>query len=700
MKSKWMYMLCLAALLISCQKAQVRVELDGFRKNTTLDFAIQELETYLQEAALKSHVSANFHFIFRRDSTFHRGEFACKATAPYHFLLTGGDEISVSHAVYTWLETLGYTFDFSKSIEPAQFQFAAVEQIDTVIVPKVRWRGIRQHVNFPMDISSYPIGEAKEYLHNLVRLRFNKLAIHSYPFIWYEETVADSTVYGGSFFYGHPHLFARNQTLKKAVRFNDSIFCIPNIEESYADKVQKSTMGIAWMKELLAYAKQIGLQVQFSFEPRDKQADETVAIARKIVETYPDIDVLEIITEELGGWGNNNSRQEIEATLKHYFTEEICRDSLVVASIREQQVDLNSLYAQIGNAVNSIQLLEKDTEFRQKVGELKIAIYCTTSYAPVSHHLARKALPTHQVSVMPSHGSDGVARAMTDLVKTQDDLMATDIYSWIEFDGLMYQQQNAINGIYHLLQYVDSIADGKQIPSICFNHWRTVENRTTARYAAQVTLDGVIDPMAFFQRYAARLGISDPMLYASAMSQLNDVDSFSTTSLGNIGFCWVGAWSHAGLFNWMNVDNIKIAIDMYTSAGEKLSKLATDTTHPDAKAYLLLLGNRTLCSILYLQAFKEATAIRTIQSNPSAEEMKKAAEICDYALALFNQYIDMYAQLLPDRGSEGTIVSVWNSPIYGLKLLREKLAGIPLDELPHSEKPIDAPPLPIFYTTH
>lgn len=87
-----------------------------------------------------------------------------------------------------------------------------------MVTPKVRWRGIRQHVNFPMDISSYKIEDAKEYLNSLLRMRFNKLVIHSYPGQWYETQIGDSLALAGNFFYGNVHYMYDNERLKRTCR--------------------------------------------------------------------------------------------------------------------------------------------------------------------------------------------------------------------------------------------------------------------------------------------------------------------------------------------------------------------------------------------------------------------------------------------------------------------------------------------------
>lgn len=108
-----------------------------------------------------------------------------------------------------------------------------------------------------------------------------------------------------------------------------------------------------------------------------------------------------------------------------------------------------------------------------------------------------------------------------------------------------------------------------------------------------------------------------------------------------------------------------------------------------------------LCSTLYMNAFKDATAIRSIHKEAdgsiSAAEQKRAVEICNHALLGFERYMRTYANLLPDRGGEDTVMSIWFSPMRGLRELRSRWGGTPLDEPAQSSQPLDEPPLPIFY---
>lgn len=689
-------------LITSCSNPSVEVSLDGFTQSRATDLAKEELTTLWGKALSTEKKTGSYKFILKLDTACQNGTFAYAMTGDKQFLLRGGDHASVLHAVHSLLEEVGYTFDITGVTVPEAFQLAAVQGINKTVTPHVRWRGIRQHVNFPMDISSYPIEEAKEYVKNLMRLRFNKLTVHSYPGQWYEVAQGDSVDYAGNFFYGDRHYMYGNNLLKANVRFNDSTFCMPEANACFNDKKAKSAVAVRWMQQLIGYAKEIGMHVQFSFEPRITTVENAVATARQIIQTYPDIDEFELITEETGGWGPSCTAEEVKKTLHTYFAPEIINDTLITAPIRPVQSDLNHLYTQIGILSNTIKELNKDAAITDKVSEIKLGIYCTMpGYAPAAYRLASTSLPENKITIMPSHGSDGVARNFDAIVTSKDDMAKTEIYSWIEFDGLMYLQQNGTAGIAELIKKMDKQNEGKQLYSILFNHWRTAENRTSARFASLATLYGETSPQEFYHAYASRLGITDKELFSKAMIKINEVDSYATTALGNIGFCWVGAWRNGGSYSWMSTENIEKASQMYMEAGEMFTTLLTATTNPAGKEYLSFLGNRTLCSVIYLKAFREATEIRTIVKDAngtvSDSEKKRAIEICNHALLIFDQYMEAHARLLPDRGSEGTLVSVWNAPIRGLKVLRSKLGGIPIEEMPHSDQPIDAPPLPIFY---
>ena len=119
-----------------------------------------------------------------------------------------------------------------------------------------------------------------------------------------------------------------------------------------------------------------------------------------------------------------------------------------------------------------------------------------------------------------------------------------------------------------------------------------------------------------------------------------------------------------------------------------------------AREYLSFLGNRLLSSAVYLDVMLAADELNKIPrladgSVPPGNK-ERALEVCDHVLLYMDRFIETYGRILPDRGSEGLIVSYWNSPVKGLKVIRSRLTGVEMETPPHSDRPIDPPHIPVF----
>lgn len=694
-----LYLFCCLLLSSSCGRNAMTIDY-GEVEPSTIKLAANDLEKLMSQALEGQTGSITPQFKIMLDRSLKDGEFGYKITENHNVEFIAADAIGVTHAIYTLLEKVGYTFDITGISQPVQVNLNAFMPIDTLIKPSVRWRGIRQHVNFPMDISSYEIEDAKKYLDDVLRMRFNKLTIHSYPGQWYETTIGDSLALAGNYFYGNKHFLYESQLLQKAIPSNDSLFCIPSAEKLKDKPQANSKFAIGWMQELIRYAKELGFYVQLSFEPRMTTIEQATSTSMDIYNTYPQIDALELITEETGGWGAGCTESQVRETLAHYFSSEIANNEIVTRVIKPKQSDLNSIYGQMGVICQTIEALEP------KIGnsvELKIGIYCSMgSYTESVYTLARLAMPSHKVCLMPSHGSMGTANAIVNVLRTPEDLAMTEIYSWIEFDGLMYLYQNSIEGNAALMANLDAVDSTAQYGSILYNHWRTAECRTSARYASEQTLSKAVSPSQFYQSYANRLGVQSRAKYTQAMDLISEADTYASRNLGNVGFCWMGAWRGGGFFDRMGKDKLTHTRELYFRAGKLLDQLVAESgSESETKEYLAFIENRILCTVLYLDAFIEGVGIQTIKAEAdgtvSPEEQLRARTICDKALLIFDQYLEVLSQMMPDRGCEGTLASSWSAPIRGLKIFREKLGGVPMSVIPQSDDEVDAPPLPIFY---
>ena len=258
--------LCLFLLNTSLHaQLVINYSYEGNADTSKLNFAKTEFSKYLKVAIFNSRINQNvFNIKLIKKGANQNGYFSYTINSNgnlVNMICVGEDEAAIGHSLYTILENLGFQFDITGVVVPTVFKTAIFKSDTQSIIPFTRWRGIRQHVNFPMDISSYPLAEAKEYLNNLVRMRFNKIAIHSYPNLWHEVNFEDSVDYAGNFFYGRQHDIPNMQIFTNHIRFNDKIFSIPEIEKSYSNTPVKSKMAVAWMRSLIEYAQSIGLKL-------------------------------------------------------------------------------------------------------------------------------------------------------------------------------------------------------------------------------------------------------------------------------------------------------------------------------------------------------------------------------------------------------------------------------------------------------
>ncbi len=135
--------------------------------------------------------------------------------------ISARSESSLLHGVYYFLEHMGYVFTARGTIAPpspvswpAPF---ACEQ-----TPPVSARGVRLHLNFPMDISCLPLDSAMDYVRNLARMKFNVLALHLYPnqgwlqldYKGYRIGIDAAT----TLYYSERHAVCRDQTVRAQQR--------------------------------------------------------------------------------------------------------------------------------------------------------------------------------------------------------------------------------------------------------------------------------------------------------------------------------------------------------------------------------------------------------------------------------------------------------------------------------------------------
>ena len=649
----------------------------------TTEFAQNELDHFIPD--LSSHIE------LRLDPNlpdFSFGGFNDQG----RIVLAGADESCLLHAVYTFLEQMGWRFEISGPIKCGEAQLTAFKPFS--ITPAVKWRGIRQHINFPMDISSYTLEEAREYIRNLARMRYNHISFHSYPNQWIDGDQDGDLKTAGAFFYGQRHDIPEHPLLKTAIA-NAKTYCIPEIEPHFDDAQRKSEMAIAWLQEVMAEAQRCGLRIQFSFEPRGSSLELTLATCRRVLDLYPRIDALELITTETGGWGEANPPETVLRTLSAHYPPALVESPEFQAALKSGKANFDSIMSQLSALLASIRAIRPAAAARQL--DIALGVYCVLpEFHPAILRVVRENLPADVAfAFLSEHSSGRVADALGHASCADAEWRRTFIYSWLEFDGTMYLQQNGVPGLERLLSRLQGKVQG-----MAFNHWRTAENRLVARYAAEACLHGSVSATKFYADYADALGIGELAAFARAHELMADADWMATNELFNIGFCYYGCWGRQGLgyFEKWQISAIEENHRLFEQAHNLLAQCAKSTESEAGREFVRFLDNRVRCTMVYLKAMakgSELQAFKGLKPDQLNDKQKgELVEICDNAIAQLEQYMTLHAEALPDRGCEGTLLSLYHTPLAVLKRIRQDYAGIPSDQ-PPAPQGHDEPPSPI-----
>lgn len=149
-----------------------------------------------------------------------------------------------------------------------------------------------------MDISSYSLKEAKEYIRNLARMRMNAITFHSYNGQWHPYRKDGQRVPAGHFFYGQRHSLPSRPETAAAIQ-NRRAFCIPKAEAVLDEPDKREQFAVYWLNEVMNTAKEVGMKVTLSIECQESTPLEAEKeMVTEALRLYPQIDVIELITPE------------------------------------------------------------------------------------------------------------------------------------------------------------------------------------------------------------------------------------------------------------------------------------------------------------------------------------------------------------------------------------------------------------------
>ena len=615
----------------------------------------------------------------------------------------GGSANAVLCGVCDALSEAGLLFQASGYSAPKGFDPDVFFRVSKEVRPKFRQRGVRQHINFPMDISSYPLKDAQEYIRALARMRCNAVTFHSYPGQWHASDPADPKDNPGHFFYGQVHPMPEDDPLLAARIHNRRYYCIPEAEALFEDETARGEYARYWLNEVMKTVKEAGMALTLSVEIITDDGTKAVRMLRKVCEDYPLIDTLELITEECGGFRSipgltiENLKEFLLATLGDDIADEN-------GDIPYFPAELPS---QLGAAAQSLQRVLRALDDRDKwlAGlprrpALRAGLYLTEEATlQVLRNVLRKKLPQGMtMSLLPAHGALAAADNVENTGTVPSDWQNTMFYSWAEFDGNMYLQQLSADGIEKLAR----MPSAESAYGMCINHWRTSENDLTIAYAAESAVSGM-KAAEFCRQYAAKLGIADTDGFAAVCDDLAKLDTYNRDNLFNIGFCAVGCWldwcrreDGVELPRGLDVPAMKEAIGRYEALIGSYERLLPGAGSKEAVAHLRLMINRCQTSILHVRSLLALEQIRDVYDydapGPLTREQADAVEpLLKLSEESAAEYLRLYGELLPDRGGEGQLISYYvTTPVF-IRAVAAHFRGDPA--VPEAEA-YDAPPMP------
>ena len=639
------------------------------------------------EKELKKHIETvcaklpDITFILQPDEEMDEYSYGYDFTNAGTIVMKGPRENEVLLAMYLVLEKAGIVFD-TKTRYPGKLDFTKIQGTSETIKPFVRLRGIRQHINFPMDISSYHIEEAQEYIRSLARMGMNAITFHSYDGMWHRNP--------GHFFYGRIHQLPDYDCVREAVN-NDNYYMIPECEALYGQEELVGKFAVKWLNQLMDTASECGLHITLSVEPA-----EDWNVTKDALEFYPLIDMLELISPECGGESKvkYTSTEDIKRYAVELFGEKALNEDGTLPGLKE---DKEEHAVEICGTLDSLKRAMNQLRFIKTV-PVRVGLYVLdreTLY--VVKRVMDKLLPSDMIrTFLPAHGAEAVIMVAKDMEFEPADFQKTVLHSWVEFDGNMYISQNAANAIGRNVKWLQELTKADSIHAMYFNHWRTEENRVALAYSAAVTRD-YTDVNSWYEAYAEKFGINGKM-FASTMYKSGELDIFCRDYLFNIGFCFLPCWTNHFGINWIrgwtkeNTGKARTGMTEIISELKETLESSSDITK-DGIELIRFLINRYETSLIHLDVIDSMNLIG------DSEEPDHVRKALDEALKYIEAYMVKMCEMMPDRGCQGQLVSYgYSMPGYVAHLKKCYLGEDEAqeDEGVHSNgEAVEPPPAPV-----
>jgi len=613
--------------------------------------------------------------------------------------VTGGSPEAVLWAAYALLEKLGVVFELSGEVLPPKKPRLSFSGIELRGKPAIAERGLRLHLNFPMDQSAYSMPDFLRFVDRMARLKLNYLMLHFYSaHPWFYFRYRDAETRTGTFFVG-THVFGGRYDLpedmigRRLIR-NRARYFPPELE-GMEEGVELYRRTEERLRQVMRHCHERGIKVAVSFEPLAPPADIVAHLDRwekdfpsrdelmrdltvhrllACMDAYPEADEYQLISVE--GSSDAPPGLDLKADLRR-----LCRkygipfdpdDDGAFAGAREAGIHLTpynaaavaaelegGLYLPVVSALRFVDLaldVLKDSRVAERLKregkQGNVAIYLPHAQAVKLCVPALRAMTPAggRLQMMVDYGARGTADQMPTWEAFRGADLQLGVITWLEFDGSMFLPQAWLRAIYDCVRN----ARGLPVTTLVANHWRVSGLEADAAALSELPWRAEEDFQEWLLDYLARVfGRDNAALALRAYAALEEATLYARAHLFNVGFCYEGRY--LGGFGYPQ-EHLDAAKQCFGRARDAFRALAA--TQPEGRRRLRAeyLANRCECARHHLDAMRALAGTEVaVTSEPQA--LSRALEAAIKAQQQARRYMATYAQYVLDRGDEGMLVN-------------------------------------------
>lgn len=528
--------------------------------------------------------------------------------------LSGRDDASLLHCVYCFFEKLGCSFSFSGETARADtFAGDAWPAVGIDVEPSMPCRGIRMHLNFVQDQSCFTEPAFASFIDNIARMKMNYLMFHMYngqewyPFAYrgvehlelsvgnLERRPLDPGMIGRDKVQVREHWFPADlEHIRDARELRDAmhgryarmmrrakergIRVAASIEPEALPEAFEKALD-AWETQEEARADKLVDDWQMGWSGKKVVAGDLrspvmldIAVERclALMEAYPDLDELQLISREGTAWTPGDpaeyAREAERLAARFGFPSSYIdlADCAKAAPEDESEPPMNArahpywtvlpgdtyqatVFGALRFAEFAVDIL-RDPRVAEKAAargvRLTVAIYSPNpeTVRLMSPGVAAILPLDTPISYLADYGARDICDGMDNWRPLTDRGLETGLISWLEFDGCMALAQAWPHSVYDNVRKALSMG----VRAACFNHWRVRSLEHSAKMAAEAcfdasrTFEAITDEIA-----AACYGEEASGAVSEAYAALERATLYAKAYNYNIGFTNDWVYAHA-----------------------------------------------------------------------------------------------------------------------------------------------------------